>query len=292
MLDLSIIIVNWNVSDYLDRCLRSIEENVRGVTYEVIVVDNASDDGSVAMVSEKHTDVAVIANRSNAGFCRGNNQGLEASQGENFILLNPDTEVRSGAMEAMVKFLREHPGVGVVGPKILSPDDLYMPNGSMFPSVWRELYRSFGFHHLIKQRYERDEFGRDDLDVEAEVDVVCGACLMGRRKVFEKIGGLDEKLFMYFDETDFCRRVKEAGWKVWYVPEARIFHHWMKSVRRDYIAAARRMSRSRYLYFKKHHGILAAMVLRLLNQPVVEFQCARIKAVQLRDRVLRRGAGA
>src|SRR5262249_43426039 len=128
-----------NVRGHLERCLESIYSNVRDLSYEVIVVDNASRDDTVSMVESRFPHVRLIENDYNAGFCRGNNQGLEVYQGDFVVLLNPDTEVYPGAMEAMVKFLRDNPEAGVVGPMLLCPDGLSMPNGTKFPTLRREL---------------------------------------------------------------------------------------------------------------------------------------------------------
>lgn len=290
--ELSIIIVNWNVMGFLDRCLASIFEHVRHLRYEVIVVDNASRDGSVELVRSKYPQVHLIANEYNAGFCRANNQGIERAEGEFLVLLNPDTEVYPGAMETLVAYLRNHPDAGVVGPMLLSPGGLHMPNGTRFPTLRRELVGVLGLQRFNQRAYDLEGYGREDFTTEAEVDVVCGACLMTRRQVIEQIGGLDESLFMYFEEVDFCRRAKAAGWKVVYVPEARVYHHWMQSVKQDNIAATRRLFRSQFLYFRKHHGVAAAWLLRILSSITVAARTARILAVRMRDRLLRRDAGS
>ncbi|MGC8667236.1 MAG: glycosyltransferase family 2 protein [Chthonomonadales bacterium] len=288
-MDLSVIIVNWNVKDFLDRCLASLYQNVCGLAFEIIVVDNASRDGSVELVRSKYPQVRLIANEGNEGFCRANNQGLAVASGEFVVLLNPDTEVYPGAMEALVAFLRDHPDVGVVGPMLLSPGGLHMPNGTRFPTLRRELIGVLGLQKVNQRAYDLEGYGREDFTTVAEVDVVCGACLMTRRSVFEQIGGLDESLFMYFEEVDFCRRAKMAGWKVYYVPDARVYHHWMQSVKQDNIAATRRLFRSQFLYFRKHHGAAAAWLLRVLSAATVTLRTGRILGVRLRDRILQRG---
>lgn len=291
-MDLSIIIVSWNVCGHLEKCIESIYANVRGLSFEVIVVDNASRDDSVAMVESRFPEVKLIKNERNAGFCRGNNQGLEVYQGEFAVLLNPDTEVYDGAMDSMVAFLREHPDVGAVGPMLLSPEGLSMPNGTKFPTLRRELLGVTGLHEFRKAEYQLEGYGRDDFSKLAEVDVVCGACLLTRRALIDQIGGLDEALFMYFEEVDFCLRARKAGWRVFYVPEARVYHHWMQSVKQDYIGATRRLFRSQYLYFRKHHGLGPALLLRILSAWTVAFRSARIQGVRIRDRLLRKAPAA
>src|SRR5205085_7739242 len=134
--------------------------------------------------------------------------------------------------------------VGVVGPMLLSGQGLSMPNGTFFPTLRRELLGVTGLHQFRKKEYDREGYGRDDFTKLAEVDVVCGACMVMPRRVVDEVGVLDEHLFMYFEEVDFCLRAKKAGWKVFYVPESRVFHHWMQSVKQDYIGATRRLFRS------------------------------------------------
>ena len=292
-MDLSIVIVNWNVRELLDCCLDSIYRNVRGLTFEVVVVDNASHDASVEMVRSRYPQVQVIANAENAGFCRGNNQGIEATTGDFVCLLNPDTEVYPGAMERLVGFLRERPDVGVVGPRLSSPPGVpTRPNGTMFPSFTHELLGVMAWHRPNKEAFERRSFGRSSFDETAEVDVVCGACLLTRRQVVEQIGGLDEALFMFFDEVDFCLRAKRAGWRVFVVPDAEILHVWMGSVKQDTQAGTRRLNRARFVFFRKHHGIVPAAALWLACYLSEQTRLARVRAVHGRDRLLgRRRAG-
>jgi hypothetical protein len=291
-MDLSIVIVSWNVREYLDACLRSIQQNVCGLTYETIVVDNASRDGSAEMVRQSHPAVHLIANSENVGYCRGNNQGIGVTTGDFIVLLNPDTEVTEGAMERLVGFLREHLDVGIVGPMLKAPSSFTQPNGTRFPSFEGQLLEATGLRRWMENRYIGITYGRTDFSQTAQVDVVCGACLLARRDVFTALGGLDENLVMYFDEADFCRRARALGWKTWYVADACVFHHWMRSVSQQPIASTIRLYRSQLLYFRKHHGLMAALALRFITLGTVGSRAARIWGVSVRDRLLRRGAAA
>jgi hypothetical protein len=267
-MDLSIIIVNWNVRDFLKQCLDSIYRNVTGLSFEVILVDNASSDSSVEMVRERFPHVRIIANTKNAGFCRGNNQGIAASKGEYLVLLNPDTEVEEGALQTLINFAQEHPDVGIVGPMLLYPGGVLMPNGTLFPTLRLALLGATGLIYVRCLSSDLECYGREDFAGVAEVDVVSGACMLVRRRIFEQIGGLDEQLFMFYEEPDFCLRARKAGWHVFYVPQARVFHHWDgvgQSVKQDQIAAIRRQLRSEYLYFRKHHGLSVAVLLRAVG---------------------------
>ncbi|MCC6728938.1 MAG: glycosyltransferase family 2 protein [Chthonomonadales bacterium] len=286
-MDLSVIIVNWNVRDLLRNCLRSLHETLDGVRYEVIVVDNASRDDSAAMVRAEFPGARLVENRQNAGFCRGNNQGIALARGRYVVLLNPDTEVREGALQRLMAFLDEHRDVGVVGPMLLTPTGEPAPTGSCFPGVLREAVGVLGLHNLYRARYDLQSYGRTDFTGMADVDVICGACLMTRSEVLDRIGGLDEDLFMFFDEVDFCRRARKAGWRAVYVPEARVLHVWMGSVRQDALGAMRRFYRAQFVYFRKHHGLAAALLLRVLGLGALAGRAARITGVRWRDALLR-----
>ena len=284
-MDLSIVIVNWNVRELLDRCLESIYKSGSALSVEVIVVDNASRDDSAAMVREKHPRAILIANQENEGFCRGNNQGIEISRGDYVALLNPDTEVCQGAMETMIDFLRSNITFGVVGPTLVNPGDAVEPNGTRFPTLLHELGRMMRLERLLNIEYDFTGYDEAGAAKVWNVDVVCGACMLVRREVLEEIGGLDEQLFMFYEETDFCLRARRMGWRTAYLPAARIYHHWMGSVRQDEIKSTRRFFRSRYIYFRKHHGWPASTIVRILGSWVVFFRIARIRLVRVRERI-------
>ncbi len=285
-MDLSIIIVSWNTEEYLRACLESVYRNAGDLELEVIVVDNASRDGTVDMVRGGFPHVRLIANADNAGFCKANNQGIEIAHGDLLLLLNPDTEVKPCALRALVDFLRTHPEAGVAGPMLLNTDGSIMPNGHTFPTVRRELMGITGLSQRRKAAYEADMYGREDFSVGTEVDVVCGAALLTRREVVERIGGLDEDLFMFYDEVDFCRRVRSAGWRVFYVPESRITHHWMQSVKQDVIRSMRRLFHAQYVYFSKHHGFIPALFLRTMSAMAIAYRASRIRGGAIKGRLL------
>jgi len=282
-LDLSIVIVNWNVRELLDGCLASLYANIAELSFEVIVVDNASQDDSIEMVRTKYPAAVLIANQENAGFCRGNNQGIEISRGDFVALLNPDTEVSSGAMEKMISFLKMNPNVGTVGPTLIDSKGKTEPNGTRFPTLLHELGKMMRLQGLLGVEYDFTGYEAEESTKVWSVDVVCGACMLIRRAVLEDIGGLDEQLFMFYEETDFCLRAHRAGWRTVYLPAARIFHHWMGSVRQDEIRSARRFFRSRYLYFRKHHGECSSLLLRLFGNGMVLFRIIKIRLVRVRE---------
>jgi len=269
MVDLSIVIVNWNVRDLLRRCLHSISNS------EIIVVDNASTDGSVEMVRTEFPGVHLITNADNRGFPAANNQGIAIAQGRYVLLLNPDTEVTGDALETMVAFADAHPDVGLIGPQLLNPP-LHPPKSEggkrggvqssrrRFPtlltafceSTWLEGYAP---RRLLERYYVLD---RPD-DAVQDVDWVTGAAMMARREAIEQVGPMDDGFFMYSEELDWCRRFREAGWRVVYLPAAQIVHHVGKSS--EQVVAARHIhfQTSKVRYFRKYHGTLVAETLRL-----------------------------
>lgn len=309
---LSVIIVNWNTRDLLARCLESVLAPQRaggpgrrleasGGTaeappcqgeagcgdggahppvsgrqswLEVLVVDNGSSDGSVEMVRDRFPQVRLIANGENLGFTRANNQALAIARGRYLMLLNSDTEVLPGALEAMVAAMDSHPEVGVLGPQLLNSDGTIQSSRRRFPTLATAfvestvLQRFFPHHPLLRRYYVLD---RPD-SISQEVDWVVGACLVARREVLEQVGGLDESFFMYSEELDWCRRIRAAGWKVLYLPEAKVVHHEGKSSERDPRHRHEYFQESKCRYFHKHHGPAAAAILRLFISASYGFQ--------------------
>jgi len=186
----------------------------------------------------------------------------------------------------MVSVLRTNPNAGIVGPTLLTSEGRPEPNGTRFPTTAYELGKAFRLERFLGIEY--DFTGYDDPERPKtvwNVDVVCGACMVIRRAVLDEIGGLDEQLFMFYEETDFCLRAHRAGWNTVYLPAAHVYHHWMGSVRQDEIRAARRFFRSRCLYFRKHHGGISCAVLHIFGAWSLLFRTARIIVVRIRERI-------
>jgi N-acetylglucosaminyl-diphospho-decaprenol L-rhamnosyltransferase len=280
MVDLSVVIVSWNVRDLLQRCLESIRgsEVQQGgqratsanlavqksrLQVETIVVDNGSNDGSVEMVGEHFPDVHLIANEDNRGFSAANNQGIVVAKGRYVLLLNPDTEVVSDALAMLVTFADAHPDVAIVGPQLLNPDGTVQSSRRRLPTLLTAVFEStwlepWAPRHLLEHYRVSD---RPD-DMVQDVDWITGAAMLARREAIEEVGLLDEGFFMYSEELDWCRRFREAGWRVVYLPAAQIIHHVGKSS--EQVTAARHIhfQTSKVRYFRKHQGPLAAGILR------------------------------
>jgi N-acetylglucosaminyl-diphospho-decaprenol L-rhamnosyltransferase len=289
VVDLTIIIVSWNVCDLLRRCLNSTFE-VRGsaengvppapdsgLEVEVIVIDNASTDGSPDMVRTEFPQVHLIANDENRGFTAANNQGLAAGQGRYFLLLNPDTEVVGDALATMVHYMDAHPQTGALGPQLCYPDGSLQSSRRRFPTLATALVEStivqeWWTDNRLVRRYTMADTPDDAIQ---PVDWVVGACLLVRRHVYEQVGGLDEGFFMYSEELDWCRRIKDAGWEVVYLPTATIVHHEGKSSEQVVPARHIHFQSSKVRYFRKHHGSFQAEALRWFLLGTYVYQVAR-----------------
>ena len=225
---LSIIIVNYNAGRTLGTCLSSIARETKDISYEVILVDNCSTDGSVEVVEKDFPDVKLIRNSENRGFAAANNIAVRNSAGEFILLLNPDTEILDGAIQKTVAFMESNPRVGVAGCKLLYPDRTLQPSVRPFPSVSGAFLEATFLYLLIpsKKVVRRRGIPNFDSSREAEVDWVIGAYFMMRRSVVERIGLLDEQFWIYGEEIDYCQRAKNAGFETWFIPHAAAVHHY------------------------------------------------------------------
>jgi hypothetical protein len=279
-LDISLIIVNWNGKDLLRECLRSVrEERARAdaPTGVVIVVDNASSDGSAAMVREEFPDTQLIENSENVGFAAGNNCGLRICRGRYAALLNSDAQLQAGALRALVTFMDAHPDAGAAGPMLLYPDGRWQPSGRPFPTLRRFLAEVTGSYARAggDARLLRDV---DPAQVR-EVDEVSGACMMVRREAWEQAGLLDENFFLLYEDVDWCRRIKDCGWRIFYVPPARVVHHYGASRRAVSEPVHLAALQSVHYYFAKHHGRCAAAFVKgvLVLREMVHFFLAALR---------------
>jgi N-acetylglucosaminyl-diphospho-decaprenol L-rhamnosyltransferase len=290
MVDLSIVILNWNVRDLLDPCLASIRSD--RYAFQIIVVDNASSDDSVKMVRTKYPQVTLIANSINRGFTGGNNQGLEAARGRYVCVLNPDTEIVDAALDQLVAYLDDQPEVGAIGPQLLNPDGSIQSSRRRFPTVATAFFESTWLQGLAPRSWLRHYY-LDDVSpaVTQQVDWLNGACTIFRRSVLDQVGVYDEQnFFMYSEELDLCRRIKQAGWQIVYLPEAKVIHHAGRSS--DQVVAARHIyfQTSKVHYFRKYHGRFIAEMLRifLLGQYIWQIGLEWLKGLLGSRRELRR----
>ena len=254
-MDLSIIIVNWKVKDLLEKCLRSIFLQTKNINFEVFVVDNNSGDGSVEMVREKFPQVDLTASAENLGFAKGNNLAIKKSRGRYVLFLNPDTEILDNALDKMVRFMDAHPECGIAGCKLLNQDLSLQPSIRAFPDLASQIFILLKIHNFLPHSKAMYKYlaGVFDYEKMQEVDQVMGAFMIIRREVIEKIGLLDENFWLWFEEVDFCKRAKEAGWKILYTPEAKIIHLYGQSFKQALSVPKQKvLNRSLAYYFKKH----------------------------------------
>jgi hypothetical protein len=251
-LDLSIIIVNWNARDLLTRCLQSVYDTTSNLDFEVIVVDNASNDGSQAMIRQRFPQVRLIENDQNVGFARANNQALTVSRGRYFLLLNSDTIVLPHALEKMVQFADAHAESGLIGCKLLNSDGSLQKSWASFPTFWSEV---LGRNFRVRRRVEEEPLAY-------EVDWVGGACLLVQPAAINEVGLLDESFFMYSEETDWCFRMRRQGWKVYYLPGVEVIHLGGGSASRTNATQLVRLYDSKIRFFRKHYGARQTSLLR------------------------------
>jgi N-acetylglucosaminyl-diphospho-decaprenol L-rhamnosyltransferase len=263
-LDLSVVTVSWNVRDLLRRCLASIQTGRGGLALETIVVDSASTDDSCAMVAAEFPGVRLVRQETNVGFSRGNNLGLESSRGRYALLLNPDTEIVGSALPDMVAYLDAHPNVGALGPQLLYPNGQIQSSRRRFPTLATGFFESTWLQPVAPRSVLGRYYMTDQPDDRAcEVDWVMGACLAVRRQAFEEVGSLDEGYFMYSEEMEWQRRIRDSGWRVMYYPQAKVVHHEGKSS--EQVVAKRHIyfQRSKLRYFQQYHGRWSAVALRV-----------------------------
>jgi GT2 family glycosyltransferase len=253
-MELSIIIVTWNSEEFIRKCLESCLRNSEGLSREIIVVDNSSSDGTTPIVREYHSRVSLIENKTNVGYAKANNQGIEKSTGRFVLLLNPDTEIQGNALELMLKFLQANPGIGALGPKLLNPDGTVQPSCREFPTFSTLIWEFTGLSRLFpKSRiFGSWRMGYFDFNQPIEVDQPMGSCLMLKRETINQVGLFDETFAMFFNDVDLCYRIKKAGWKIFFYPDALVVHHKGAST----VKAKRKMiwlsHLAFYKFFKKH----------------------------------------
>jgi hypothetical protein len=294
-MDLSIIIVNYNVRDFLENALTSLLKAAEGIAAEIIVVDNASDDGSVEMVREKFPQVRLLASTVNTGFARGNNLALADAAGRYLLLINPDTIVREDTLRTMIRFMDARPDAGLAGCRILNPDGtLQLACRRSFPTPWVAFTKLTGLSSLAPRSRLFGRYNLTYLDPaeDHEVEAISGSFMMMRRETYERVGGLDERFFMYGEDLDWCYRVREAGCQVWYVAGTSIIHFKGESTRRSSADDVRLFYHAMQQFVEKHHsGTLAMEVfltLGILLRSWVAFlgRAARPIAMALLDAAL------
>lgn len=262
--DISITICSWNTRPDLEVCLRSLDEVRSEANFEVVVVENASDDGSREMVESLFPWVRLLLPGENLGFGKGHNLAFKESKGNYLMALNSDTIVHAGAIARVVDFMRKNSDVGIVGAKLLNPDGSLQMSCRRFPTPAAAVFRNTPLGRLFpKNRFTRDYLMTNwEHNAVRDVDWVSGASLTISRELYEKIGGFDEQFFMYLEDVDLCYRAHEAGYRVVYVPDAVITHAIGRSTDRVANIMIRQFHKSMMLFYKKHYLPKTPLLLR------------------------------
>ena len=270
MLDISVIIVNWNTRELLRNCLHALVAYTAHTTrYEIIVVDNGSTDGSPEMVAQLFPDVKLLCNQDNLGFARANNQAMQISTGRYILLLNSDTELSSDALTAMSSFMDAHPSAGLCGAKLLNADGTRQYSCDLFPRAPYVLLRD-KIRDVVKfdQRNSwKNRMAAWDFDSNFVVDYLIGAVLLIRRDTLEQIGGLDERFFMYAEDIDWCYRAFLKGWQTYYLGTISIYHYNRGSSEKSPELSARLQvlrRKSLLQFYRKHYGCFSFFICRII----------------------------
>jgi len=256
---LSIIIVTWNSEEFIKNCLTSIFSSKGSIDFEVILIDNASQDGTIKIINEFKSEVKLICNQKNLGYAKGNNQGIEITRGEYILLLNPDVELKENCLQLMLDFMERHEEIDGLGPQLLNPDGTIQPSCREFPDFSILLWEISGLSFLFPKSkiFGRWRMGYFDFQSSREVDQPMGSCLLLRRKTLENAGVLDENFPIFFNDVDLCYRIKKDGGKLYFFPEAKAFHYKggsTQKVKPEMIASAH-LSFFKFL-FKYKKGVL------------------------------------
>ena len=259
----SILIVSFNTRDLTLECLRMLYANLGGVAAEVLVIDNGSPDDSVAAICRDYPQAGMIVNEMNAGFGAANNRAMELSRGKYLLLLNSDAFVAPGAIAALIEYLERHPRVGAAGPRLLNADGSLQISCFPFPSPVRAWAENLWLPKVLPHTSRLGDYRRWAHDQEQLVDWVVGACMLVRREAYEAVGGFDERFFMYSEEADWQRRMRNKGWQIGFAPAARVRHLGGASGASEAANMNRHFFQSLDRYELKHHGWSGLISLRL-----------------------------
>lgn len=256
-MELSIIIVNYNVKYFLEQCLSSVQKAITSINAEVIVVDNASSDDSMSYLPQRFSWVKFIANKCNSGYAVANNIGLQQTTGKYILFLNPDTIVQADTLQCCIRFMEEHPAAGALGIKMVDGNGNYLKESKRgFPSPLTSLYKLSGLTALFptSKVFAKYYLGNLDKNHDQEVDVLSGAFLFTKKEVLGKTGSFDERFFMYAEDIDLSYRIQQAGYKNYYFAGSQIVHFKGESTNQDTLKYTRLFYRAMSQFVKKHYS--------------------------------------
>ena len=254
-MEISVIIVNYNVRVFLESVLHSVQKGMQGLQGEIFVVDNASQDGSVAMIVERFPDIHLIASDVNLGFGKANNRAMHECKGRYLLILNPDTIIQEDTLRTMIDFMDTHPDAGMAGCKVLNADGTFQLSCRRgFPTPWASFCKAFGLSSIFPQVKTFAGYNLTYLDENKsyEIDALAGSFMMVRREVLQQTGGFDEDYFMYGEDLDWCYRTKKIGWKIWYTPATQIIHYKGESAKRSNMNEVRIFYEAMRIFVRKN----------------------------------------
>jgi hypothetical protein len=252
-MDLTISIVNYNSREYLQALLQSIFSSTTDASFEIIVVDNNSRDGSLEWIKSNYPEIKLVLNNENLGFAKAQNKGISASTGKFVLLLNPDSTVKPDAIQNMIDFMKTHPEAGAIGGKILNPDGTIQLSGKKFPTPLAAILLSLGIHKLFPNNPVTRNYymPKESYDSVHEAEHVMGSFLMARKSAIDKVGLLDEGFFLYCEDVDWCMRLIQGGFNIYYLPSAVAVHHKGGSSKKDSYKNIIEHHKSLWRFYKK-----------------------------------------
>lgn len=257
-MDVSIIIVNWNTKDLLTDCIKSVYHTTKNLSLEIWVVDNGSSDDSVKTIRDLFPQVNIIENQYNLGFAKACNQALRQIKSRYAVLLNTDTILPDGTIATVLDFMGKNMNIGICGGQLLNPDGSKQNSIANIPTLATELFNKSLLRKLFPKKYLGKE---QDIKSPIEVESVIGAFMAVRKEAIDETGLMDESYFFFFEETDWCMRMKRGGWRVFHHPDAKVYHLQGQSAKKVHIRARIEYWRSRYIFFKKHYGQTTLIIL-------------------------------
>jgi len=262
--DISIIIVTYNSTAVIAPCLRSIADHHGELTIETLVVDNGSNDDTCSLIRQQFHWARIISGQGNIGFAAANNIGFEAARGRHFLVLNPDTEIRPRALQIMLDYAEAHTHVGMIAPHMVNIDGSLQHSTFRFPNYRQAVYGFFEkfvpINSVENGRYPSHSYSR-----ERAVDHILGAAIFVQRQLWEHLGGMDEEYTLYFEETDWCYRARQAGWKLHYIPAATIMHRGAHATSSAPERSSVLFARSQARYYRKNLGLWAYVMLKQIS---------------------------
>ncbi len=266
-MDLSIIIVSWNVKELLRKCLQSIFDKTQSLEFEVFVVDNASKDGSAQMVALEFPQVNLIASNVNLGFAKANNLALEQAQGQYVLFMNPDMELVENSFKTMLELMEKDEKIALSTCQLIYPDGSRQNNIKNNPTLCDQLLILLKLHHLFKPKCLKKYLAKDfDYTKEQEVKQIMGAFVFSRGEIMREVSGWDTDYFIWWEDLDLCKRIQDLSYKIVYTPKTKIIHHEAKSfAQQQSIEKQKKFNRGMAIYFKKHNGLLSYWLIKFLG---------------------------